>query len=398
MIVFSTSQRPVGITRITTVLLVLLPCFIGFAAFSLTPQQIASNAFPSVVVVISQDGSGNDFAFGTGFFIAPGIIATNLHVIEGAKKVRIRPIGSTKEHEVIGFTKVDYDNDLVLLETTAKDAPPLKIGDDAQVAIGDDVYVIGNPVGLEGTFSRGMISGKREANNRRVLQITAPISQGNSGGPVLSTSGEVIGVAVAYIAEGQNLNFAVPISYLSILMRNQRDSSSVTNLILKTATKISPSIFEREQIPIAFGNVLLYIGMSKDDALEKLSVHYDVRKNGESGKYYYVMQKVGGYHLGSLTFENERLKTIRRDIGIGRTSVSSDSLAMFKSLVSRLREVEDSQTPICIITPGSNDSVTDDNEVDAYWFDLKFGDFSVHLAVAGIDEDCQLILQETLGE
>ena len=64
-----------------------------------------------------RNSSGEDFAYGSGFFVAPDLVATNLHVIEGAAKVRIRPIGSETESDVTGFTAVDYDNDLVLLKT-----------------------------------------------------------------------------------------------------------------------------------------------------------------------------------------------------------------------------------------------------------------------------------------
>jgi len=75
--------------------------------------------------------------------------------------------------------------------------------------VGDTVYVAGNPKGLEGTFSQGIVSGIRRVKGNRYLQITAAISEGSSGGPILNESGDVIGIAVATVREGQNLNFAV---------------------------------------------------------------------------------------------------------------------------------------------------------------------------------------------
>src|SRR5262249_3421737 len=92
--------------------------------------------------------------------------------------------------------------------------------------IGDEVYVVGNPEGLEGTFSQGIISSLR---GNDYIQITAPISHGSSGGPVLNKNGEVIGVAVGLIEEGQNLNFAIPVSKLTQLLN--RKSDNVTRLV-----------------------------------------------------------------------------------------------------------------------------------------------------------------------
>jgi hypothetical protein len=395
MNLFSRNQGPISNTKYTSVSLVILLNFLCLTAISLTPQEIASNAFPSVVVVIAQDGSGAELSLGSGFFMAPGIIATNLHVIEGASKVRIRPIGSAEEHEVVGFTAVDYDNDLVLLKVNNTSVSPLKVVEDTATTIGDDVYVIGNPVGLEGTFSKGMISGKREKNNHRIIQITAPISQGSSGGPVLSANGDVIGVAVAYIAEGQNLNFAVPAFCLSMLMKNQHSSRPLTDFESKTIKKISPSILEAEQTPIALGNVVLHIGMTREDVLEKLGTHCRVSPV-INNNHCIVSQKVGSeYHvLGFVDFENEKLTSITRDLGIGSTPVSSDVLLLFKSLVSRLQEVGDGRTPICIIEAGTRNST----EVDDYFCHLKFGSYTIHMAVGGINGEYSIYLQETLGK
>jgi len=94
------------------------------------------------------------------------------------------------------------------------------------MATGDEIYVIGNPEGLEGTFSKGVISGIRSIDGRSYFQITAPISPGSSGGPVLNASGEVIGVAVASWRTGQNLNFAIPVFYVRSLL-SRRASNEV---------------------------------------------------------------------------------------------------------------------------------------------------------------------------
>ena len=94
----------------------------------------------------------------------------------------------------------------------------LTLGNSDSVQVGDSIYVVGNPQGLEGTFSQGIVSSIREVGSDKLLQITAPISPGSSGGPVLNEKGEVIGVSVATFTGGQNLNFAIPSKYLSILL------------------------------------------------------------------------------------------------------------------------------------------------------------------------------------
>src|SRR5262249_36347510 len=99
--------------------------------------------------------------------------------------------------------------------------PSLPLGNSDDVQVGDLVYVIGNPAGLEATFSQGIVSSIRELSSGKRLQMTAPISPGSSGGPVLNSNGDVIGVTVSTMAPsigGQNLNFAVPSNYLKSLL------------------------------------------------------------------------------------------------------------------------------------------------------------------------------------
>jgi len=150
--------------------------------------------------------------------VRDGIIATNLHVIEGARGGYAKIIGQKKSYNIDGIIKIDPKRDIALLAVSNVNAPSLKLGDSDAVNIGDTIYAVGNPQGLEGTFSSGIISGIRQIDDDQLLQITAPISPGNSGGPVLNEQGQVIGIAVATYKSGQNLNFAVPINYLKPLL------------------------------------------------------------------------------------------------------------------------------------------------------------------------------------
>jgi len=181
----------------------------------LTGREIAQRVLPSVVIVVAQDTDGKPVAFGSGFFVQPTVIATNYHVIKDATSAYVR-CGDPK-FTVVGVVGVDRNNDLALLKLAIPYAPPLTLGSEARTSIGDEVFVAGNPHGLEGTFSQGNISGFR---GDAYIQITAPISPGSSGGPVMDGFGRVIGVATARIKEGQNLNFAVSVDYLKLLLAN----------------------------------------------------------------------------------------------------------------------------------------------------------------------------------
>jgi S1-C subfamily serine protease len=144
----------------------------------------------------------------------------NIHVISGASQGWAKLVGQSNRHEVLGVVAADYENDLVLLALKgANTAPVLELADSSKVAIGEEIFAIGNPQGLEGTISSGIVSGIRAAGNATLIQITAPISPGSSGGPVLDTQGKVVGVAVATFRGGQNLNFAIPSEKVASLMQ-----------------------------------------------------------------------------------------------------------------------------------------------------------------------------------
>jgi len=119
---------------------------------------------------------------GSGFFVAEDIVATNFHVIEGTSRGFAKIYGQTAVYEVLGFVAIDRKNDLVLLRIKGVRAKPLPLNNDNSAAVGDDVYAIGNPEGLEGTFSQGIVSSIRKSLNIDLLQISAPISHGSSGG------------------------------------------------------------------------------------------------------------------------------------------------------------------------------------------------------------------------
>jgi len=192
--------------------------FVCSLAQAETAKEIAQETFPSVVLLVMEDKNGQPVSLGSGFFVKIDIVATNLHVIKDAARGYAKIVGQKPKYEIAGIIGIDTQRDLVLLKITDVKASPLSFGAINHLAVGDEIYAIGNPQGLEGTFSQGIVSGIRTIDSDTLLQITAPISPGSSGGPVLNAQGKVIGIAVATFSSGQNLNFAIPASYLSVLM------------------------------------------------------------------------------------------------------------------------------------------------------------------------------------
>ncbi len=209
-----------------TIIVFLLFCTISTAPAqtALPAEDIAEKALAATVYLEMKDTNDKTLGIGSGFFVKPNLIATNYHVIEGAAKGTAKLVGKFTTYNIEGVTATDKTNDLAILKVTAYGIKPLSLGDSDKVRIGETVYVAGNPKGLEGTFSDGIISSKRSEDTKERLQMTAPISPGSSGGPVLSKKGEVIGVSVAVhrALDAQNLNFAIPSKYLKKLLEQKK--------------------------------------------------------------------------------------------------------------------------------------------------------------------------------
>lgn len=162
---------------------------------------------------------------GTGFIITPdGYIMTNYHVIESAQKSehKIQVLFKDKssfEAKIVGF---DEDNDVAVLKIDASDLSPVSIGNSDDIAVGDSVFAIGNPLGeLDFSMTSGRVSAldrsitiERNGTAINMFQFDAAINSGNSGGPVYNESGEVIGIATAKVGSSgvEGLGFAIPIN------------------------------------------------------------------------------------------------------------------------------------------------------------------------------------------
>jgi len=195
--------------------------FILLLAVLISPVSVFADAdklfkenSKAVVVVVTYNEKGEPISQGSGFIVRPdGAVVTNYHVISNAKDIKVK-VGD-KVLDVEGLIHTDKENDLVILKVKGEKLPVVKLGDIAKANVGEKVYVISSPEGLENTISDGLLSGIRDiTSDKKVLQITAPISPGSSGGPVFNKDGEVIGVATFLIKEAQNLNFAMPVNLI----------------------------------------------------------------------------------------------------------------------------------------------------------------------------------------
>ena len=180
-------------------------------------KQVYDSSQDSVFLIYLNDSAGSPSALGSAFLVAPRILVTNAHVAEaGSPVLAVGPVRIP-----LKVVRIDQENDLAILsvdvDLTSKPLP-LASGD---VSPGDQVFAIGNPEGLEKTISQGIVSGLRNREGRNLLQITSPISHGSSGGPILNSKGEVVGVAVGMLEDGQNLNFAVPVRFVRKILEQQ---------------------------------------------------------------------------------------------------------------------------------------------------------------------------------
>jgi len=192
------------------------------------PHTIAKLFQRTVVALEAFDLDGRNIRYGSGFFVESDVIATNLHVIEGAWALRARIVGEEEPFDLKSLVAVDRARDLALLRCGRRAGVVLRLLPEGRVPeAGDSVYVCGNPRGFEGSLSQGIVSGLREDKRRGLVQFTASVSTGSSGGPVVNEDGDVVGVVTLSVRDAQNLNFAVSVKDLRRLLGLSRSERHV---------------------------------------------------------------------------------------------------------------------------------------------------------------------------
>jgi len=196
-------------------------------------RDLVKNIGEAVVQVRTPGGLGSGFIINE-----DGFLMTNFHVIEGETQISVEVYLlrsgqlEPRTYKQVRIVAINKFQDMALLKIEDKDAPKFKyvlLGDADIMAVGERVFAIGSPLGLERTVTEGILSTKtREMQGELYLQTTAQINPGNSGGPLFNLSGEVIGITNMKITSGEGLGFAIPIEAVKFFL-DHRDAFAYSN-------------------------------------------------------------------------------------------------------------------------------------------------------------------------
>ncbi|MDO8282496.1 MAG: trypsin-like peptidase domain-containing protein [Thermodesulfovibrionia bacterium] len=277
-------------------ILIFIICLLLFPHTSLADAgKIFKDNNDAVIVVKTYDKKNNPLGQGSGFIISKnGAIVTNHHVIEGAYSIYVKI--DNKAVKVEDIISDDKENDLAVLKIRAGNYPVVTLGSIDNIAIGEKIYVIGSPQGLENTISDGILSGIREMGpGKRVLQITAPISQGSSGGPVFNEEGRVVGVVTFLLMKSQNLNFAMPIDLVSYSSGTKKSLDVSVRKPDETATK-----------------KIEYPASSYENSSMKITTSGDINKKApaEEAEHWYKL----GLSYGKTNMRKEEINSYKKAV------------------------------------------------------------------------------------
>lgn len=282
-------------------------------AVTLTPKDIVQRSSPAIVRV--EVGTGEVRGTGTGFILdKTGLIATNLHVVRGSKDIKVKLYGGDV-YPVVQIAGFDPGRDLALLRIQpVKALPTVRLGDSDAMVAGDQIVAIGNPLGVfDYTVSSGLVSQVRPVctpqqvqlhqknlarfeelaakakrtqaedeelqalscpQELKILQISAPISQGSSGGPLFNQRGEVVGVTTAIITAGQNINLAIPTNYLKPIVAKP-ELISVEEFATKTTEGREPDEGPKVERLVPDHPLTLLDGCSRDQVSDLVKAIWD---------------------------------------------------------------------------------------------------------------------------
>lgn len=302
---------------------------------------------PSAVAIETFDARGEKLSRGSGFFIDSDRIVTNRHVIEGAYRAEVHS-STGSIYPVKGVLAVDAEGDLALLkiEAPANEVRPLSL-DRTSPQEGESVVVIGNPFGLEGSVTNGIVSAVRDIPTfGRIIQITAPISPGSSGSPVVNMQGQVIGVATLQITGGQSVNFAIPSERISQLQTTQL--LSLSELVVATSRN------KRARAVQFFRDGLSFL--SKDDC-EKALPYFE--KAVDSDSNYAEAWAQAGFCKEKLGRHSEAIEASKKAVSLRPSSESYFNIGLANYYLKQYREAVEAYRQAIRLDPY--------NAADAYY-------------------------------
>jgi len=288
---------------------------------------------PSAVAIETFDARGEKLARGSGFFIDKDRVVTNRHVIDGAYRAQVH-LNSGNTFPVKNVLAVDAEGDVALLRV---EAPPHLVRplllDRTSPQEGESIVVIGNPFGLEGSVTNGIVSAVRDIPGfGRIIQITAPISPGSSGSPVVNMNGQVIGVATLQITGGQSVNFAIPSERIAQLDRAAQESSqqmSLGDLVAATGRNKRAKAVDYFRDGLSF--------LSKDDCQRALPYF---QKATESDNAYGEAWAQTGFCNEKLGRHAEAVEASKKAVSIRPTAESYFNIGLANYYLKQYRESE----------------------------------------------------------
>ena len=286
---------------------------------TITPQEkpieslpsLIKRIKPSTVIIFAYDDKGEFLKLGSGFFISQnGDVITNYHVIQGASSAEIKT-ADEKTYPITYIVAGDEQNDIIRLSVNipSQYVYPLSLSKTIP-EVGERIIVYGSPLGLENTVSDGIVSAIRDIPDYgRIIQITAPISPGSSGSPVLNMKGEVIGVATFQIIEGQNLNFAIPSERITSLNLIEEEKTFITEELFEQGDKEKKDSDYSEAV-----NKALYF-MNKEE-YEKALPYLEIETKANISPYKAWAYFQIGYCYGELKSYAKAIEAYRQVIRI----------------------------------------------------------------------------------
>src|SRR5712692_1267139 len=289
---------------------------------------------PSAVAIETFDAHGEKLSRASGFFIDVDRVVTNRHVIEGAYRAEVH-LNSGNSFPVKSVLAVDAEGDVALLKVEAplNQVRPLPI-DRTSPQEGESIVVIGNPFGLEGSVSNGIVSAVRDIPGfGRIIQITAPISPGSSGSPVVNMQGQVIGVATLQITGGQSVNFAIPSERIAQLNRTAQAPGAQTMLLSELV--VATSRDKHAKAVALFRDGLGFL--SKDDC-ERALPYFQQATESDSG--YAEAWAQTGFCNEKLSRHAEAIEASKKAVGIRPSAESYFNIGLANYHLKQYREAE----------------------------------------------------------
>lgn len=220
--------------------------FVHQAVAGLSISKIAERCGPAVVMIVARDRENHPIGRGSGFFISPkGDLVTSRHVLCGCSRASVRT-PSGKEGEILYISEANPRLDVVVAKTSFQDTPFLLKAESPVPSAGEQVVCLGHPINFPGAISMGEVSRLRETGGMQVLQMTAPVLPGCSGGPVLNTSGRVMGISTAYLDMASDLNFALSVNALKAL----RPARLALSALRRPETRLEAVVSDRAMIEL----------------------------------------------------------------------------------------------------------------------------------------------------